>query len=233
MKILAHIVLIFVFCTSLYPQSILETHDPSTPLNADQCYDLVKTVWDGLKKMSEDHQTIVAVKSEFETTADFNARVRKAKDQYVNKINSFTQENKLNEKVYSVWMKADLVQYDADNQVYSVTSPTQILVQPKKKEIAVVCPPNKYLTIVEQNRKGYRFANLRLNTQPEFSWFVNKQTAQAAKEKEHLMYFKVTFRFRIDVADADNQILLNIIPTKIQLMDQQENFTYWTDDIRL
>jgi hypothetical protein len=225
--------LIFVFCTSLYPQSILDTHDPATPLNAEQCHDLVKTVWDGLKKMSEDHQTVIAVKSEFESTAEFNARVRKAKDQYINTINTFFQEKKLNEKVYSVWMKADLAKYDADNQVYSVTSPTQILVQPKKKEIAVVCPPNKYLSIVEQNRKGYRFANLKLNTEPEFSWFVNKQTAQAAKEKEHIMYFKVTFRLRIDIADTDNQILLSIIPMKIALMDQKENFTYWTDDIRL
>ena len=233
MNILKNIVLILIFCTSVYPQTILETHDPNTPLNADQCYDLVKTIWDGLKKMSEEHQSIIAVKSEFETTAEFTDRVRKAKDQYINKVNKFSQENKLSEKVYSVWMKADLVKYDADNQVYSVTSPTKILVQPKKKEISVVCPPNKYLLINEKNSKGYRFANLQLNTTPEFSWFVNKQTAQSAKDKENVMFFKVTFRFRIDVAESDNQVLLTIVPTKIALMDQQENFTYWSDDIRL
>ncbi len=233
MNLFKHIVLILIVCTSVYPQSILETHDPNTPLNADQCYDLVKTVWDGLKKMSEEHQSVIAVKSEFETTTEFNDRVRKAKDQYINKVNKFSRENKLNEKVYSVWMKADLVKYDADNQVYSVTSPTNILVQPKKKEISVMCPPNKYLSIIEKNSKGYRFANLQLNTTPEFSWFVNKQTAQSAKDKENVMFFKVSFRFRIDVAEADNQILLTIVPTKIALMDQQENFTYWTDDIRL
>lgn len=220
------------FTVSLHSQSILETHDPNTTLSDVQCYDLIKTIWDGVKKISEDHQMTISVKSEFESTADFNNRVRKAKDQYINKVNKFYQENKLSDKVFSVWMKAELVQYDADNQVYSVKSPTQILVQPKKKEIAVICPSNKYVTISEVNRKGYRFANLRLNTEPEFSWYVNKQTAQSAKEKEHVMFFKVTFKFGIDIAASDNQILMQIIPTKIALMDHQENFTYWSEDIR-
>jgi len=143
------------------------------------------------------------------------------------------QENKLNELQFSVWMKAELVKYDADNQVYSVKSPTTILVQPKKKEIAVMCPSNKYISITEVNKKGYRFANLQLNTDPEFSWFVNKQTAQSAKSKEHVMFFKVNFTFAVSIGPADNQIILSIIPSRIALLDQQENFTYWSDDIRL
>jgi hypothetical protein len=233
MSIFKHTVVLALFCGSLYSQTIPETFSPSATLNADQCYDLIKTVWDGLKKISEEHQTSVDIKSEFETTTEFNDRVRKAKDLYANKVQKFFQENKLNESQYSVWMKAELVKYDADNQVYSVKSPTAILIQPKKKEIAVVCPANKYLVITEINKKGYRFANLQLNTEPEFSWFVNKQTAQSAKNKEHVMFFKVNFSFAVSIAPADNQIILSIIPSKIALLDQQENFTYWSDDIRL
>jgi hypothetical protein len=186
-----------------------------------------------LKRISEDYTSNAAVKSEFESTAEFNDRVRKSKDQFINNVNKFFVENKLDTRIYSTWFKAELVKYDADNQVYSVKSSTQILVQPKKNEISVVVPPNKYVTITEKNYGGYRRANFELTTDPEFSWFVNKQTAQAAKNKEGQIYFKLWFKFNIYVNEAsDNQIVVQLVPGKLALMDQQENFTYWSEEIR-
>lgn len=232
MKHIIRIITIVLLASSLYSQTILETHDPNVTLSSEQCYDLIKTVWDGLKKISEQYSMEVTAKGEFESTAEYNERVRKAKDQFINRVNAFATDNKLKEKVYSVWLKAELVKYDADNQIYSVKSPTEILVQPKKTDIITLCEPNKYVTITEMNKGGYRRAYLRLNTEPPFSWFVNKQTAQAAKNKEHAMYFKLWFSFSVTVNEADNQIVLMIVPVKLSLMDQGENFTYWSEEFR-
>ena len=188
-----------VLCSSLYSQNILETHNANVTLTGEQCYDVIKTAWDGLKKLSEQYAEEIAVKNEFESSAEFAERMRTAKELFVNKVAKFAADYKLNERTFSVWLKADLVKYDADNQIYSVKSPTEILVQPKKADIAVTCAPNKYVTIHEKNQKGYRRANLRLNTDPEFSWFVNKQTAQSAKNKEQAMNFKLWFALNVSV----------------------------------
>jgi hypothetical protein len=232
MKLLFGCVVFVLFGSPLRAQSILETYNPHTTLTPEQCYDVIKTAWDGLKKISEQYIEEVTVKGEFESTAEFNERMRKAKDQFINKVNKFSAENKLQEKVFSVWLKAELVKYDADNQIYSVKSPTEILIQPKKTDIAVACADNKYVVITEKNKGGYRRATLRLNTDPEFSWFVNKQTAQSAKKKEHVMFFKLWFSMSVSVDESNNQIVLMIVPTKLALMDQAENFTYWSEDIR-
>lgn len=232
MKRFAHLLVLGILSSSLYSQNILETHDASVTLTAEQCYDVIKTAWDGLKKLSEQYTEEIEVKGEFESSAEFNGRKQKAKDQYINRVNKFAADYKLGSKVFSVWLKAELVKYDADNQVYSVKSSTEILVQPKKNEIAVICSPNKYVAILEKNQGGYRRANLRLNTDPEFSWFVNKQTAQSAKSKEHAMFFKLWFSMNISVNESDNQIVLQVVPSKLALVDQGENFTYWSEDIQ-
>ena len=231
MKKYPFLFLCLMFSVSLYSQTPLDNYDPDETLSSDKCYDVIKAVWDGLKKISEEYTSQEAIKSEFETTAEFHARLRKAKDQFINNVNKFFHDNKLDERTYAVWLKAELVKYDADNQVYSVKSPTQILVQPKKDDIAVTVASNKYASIVEKNQDGYRRANFQLSTDPDFSWFVNKQTAQAAKGKESQIYFKLWFKFNVYVNEPGDQIVIQIVPSKLALMDQQENFTYWSEDI--
>lgn len=232
MKFSAFFALCVMFSSLLFSQSVLKSNDPNQTLTSEQCYTVIKTVWDGLKKLSEEFHLIIEEKNEFESTAEYRQRVKKTKDEYITKIRKFYSDNKLNSQQYSVWLKANLVKYDADAQTYGITSPTEILVQPKKKNIAVIVPSNKYVTITEKNSNGYRRAYVHLNTNPEFTWFVNKQTAQDAKSNEHNMYFKVAFRFDISYEDASGQIVLQIIPTNISLMNQGDKFTYWTENIR-
>ena len=232
MKRFVQLLVLGTFCSSLYSQNILETHNANVTLTEEQCYDVIKTAWDGLKKLSEQYSEEITAKNEFESSAEFAERTRKAKEEFINRVGKFATDYKLNERTFSVWLKAELVKYDADNQIYSVKSPTEILIQPKKSDIVVTCAQNKYATIYEKNQKGYRRANLRLNTDPEFSWFVNKQTAQSAKNKEQAMYFKLWFALNVSVNESDNQIVLQIVPIRLALMDQNENFTYWSEDIR-
>lgn len=225
-------VLLVLFSSSLLSQSILETHDPNQTMTPQLCMDVIKTVWDGLKVIADEHQGQISEKNEFESSVEYNDRIRKSKDEYISKIRKFYSDNKLNSKVYSVWLKAELNKYDADNQTYGIKSPTQLLTQPKKKDIAVIVPGNKYVTITEKNSGGYRRAFLHLNTNPEFTWFVNKQTAQTAKANEQNIFFKFSFSFDITFDESANQISLQIVPSKIALMNQEENFTYWSEDIR-
>ncbi|MFA6540714.1 MAG: hypothetical protein WCT99_03855 [Bacteroidota bacterium] len=232
MKSVSCILLGLFLFSSLYAQDLISSYDPKATLTPDQCYDVVKNLWDGLKKVSDSYGIQAGVKSEFESTAEFNSRIRREKEEFAAKVNQFSENNKLSGRNFSVWMKADLVKYDADNQVYSIKSPTQILVQPKKNDIAVTCPENKYVTVAEKNHKGYRSAYIQLKTEPEFSWYVNTVTAQAAKQKEYNMYFKLSFTLSVSVNDSDNQIVLQLHPNKLALMDQAENFIYWSEDIR-
>jgi hypothetical protein len=225
-------VLLVLLTSSLLSQSILETHDPNQTMNPQQCMDVMKTVWDGLKVIADEYQGQVSEKNEFESSAEYNDRIRKSKDEYISKIRKFYSDNKLNSKVYSVWLKAELNKYDADNQTYGIKSPTQLLTQPKKKDIAVIVQGNKYVAMTEKNTGGYRRAYIHLNTNPEFTWFVNKQTAQTAKSNEHNIFFKFSFSFDITFDESANQISLQIVPSKIALMNQAENFTYWSEDIR-
>lgn len=232
MKVSTFLILLALCCVPAFSQNVLETHDPNQTLSAEKCYDVIKTVWDGLKKLSEQYQTEAAEKNEFESSAEYSARIQKNKDEYVNKIRKFYSDNNLNSRVYSVWLKAELVKYDADNQTYGLKSPTQILVQPKKKEVAIFMPENKYVTLTEKNSKGYRRAYIHLNTNPEFTWFVNKQTAQEAKNRESNIYFKLSFAFDISFNESAQQVNLQVVPTKLALMNQSENFTFWSEDIR-
>ncbi len=232
MKFPTFLVLFALLTVPALSQNVLETHDPNQTLTAEKCFDVIKTVWDGLKKLSEEYQSEASSKNEFESTAEYQARVQKSKDDYVNKIRKFYSDNKLNSREYSVWFKAELIKYDADNQTYGLKSPTQILVQPKKKEVALSVPENKYIALTEKNTKGYRRAFIHLNTNPEFTWFVNKQTAQEAKNNEANIYFKLYFTFDISFNESANQINLQVVPTKLALMNQSENFTFWSEDIR-
>ncbi|HAP35314.1 MAG TPA: hypothetical protein DCQ28_05000 [Bacteroidetes bacterium] len=232
MKISSLLLLFVLYSTTLFSQNSLDAYDTNETLTSDQCFTVIKTVWDGLKKLSEEYDSNNSTKGEFESTQEFNQRKRNNKDEYIAKISKYYSDHKLNTRTFSVWMKADLVKYDADNQTYSIKSSTQVLVQPKKKEIAVVCPQNKYAAITEKNAAGYRRAYFHLTTEPEFTWYVNKQTALAAKSKEGAIYFKLAFAFDISFDESANQIQLQIKATKISLMDQNENFTYWSEDIR-
>lgn len=232
MKVTTFLILLSLYTLPAFSQNVLESFDPNQTLTSEKCYDVVKTVWDGLKKISEEYQTDGNKKNEFESTAEYAVRVQKNKDEYVNKIRKFYSDNNLNTRIYSVWMKADLAKYDADNQTYGLKSPTNILVQPKKNEVAITIADNKYVTLTEKNSAGYRRAFVHLNTNPEFTWFVNKQTAQEAKNNEANIFFKLSFMFDISFNESAQQINLQIVPKKLSLMNQSENFTFWSDDIR-
>ena len=96
---------VFLFASS-HSQSMLESYDSKTTLTSDQCFDLMKNVWDGVKKLADEYNSQVSVKSEFESTSEYHARVRNSRNQFIAKIRDYANKKTISDKEFSVWLKA-------------------------------------------------------------------------------------------------------------------------------
>ncbi len=216
---------------SLAAQTPLEAPEMEQTLTADEFSDVVKTVWDAIKKGADDYQDESMTRSEFETAAEFEARLQQRHNDIAATIQTFAESKKLGQRLFAVWMQATLVKYNADTQIYTITSPTKIVVPPSAQNITTACPPNPYIVLSETNERGYKFAYLLLKTKPEYSWHVEKETARKAKNGEANVFFKVWYRFDLSQALAGSQGLMTIVPVRITLMNKADNTTFWSDDI--
>jgi hypothetical protein len=103
---------------------------PSTPLPEDNLSPadfttILKEAWTFLKDETDNYAKTVGKKTEFETTAEFEKRTIGARQQYFTKVTKFIKDKKFDQRVIGVILKADLEQYDADNQIYSIACPVQ------------------------------------------------------------------------------------------------------------
>ncbi len=231
MKVSLIILTIVAATCSLAAQTPLDAPAMEQTLTLDEFSDVVKSVWDVIKKGADDYEDVLGSRNEFETSADFDARVQQRHNDIAATIQTFAESKKLGQRLFAVWMQATLVKYNADTQTYSITSPTKIVVPPSALNINTACPQNPYILLSETNEKGYKFAYLLLKTKPEYSWHVDKETARKAKNNEGNMFFKVWFRFDLSQALAGNQGQVTIVPVRIALMNKSDNTTFWSDDI--
>jgi hypothetical protein len=231
MKVSLIILAIIAATCTLAAQTPLEAPAMEQILTVGEFSDVVKSVWDAVKKGADDYHDETLSRSEFETSAEFDARLQQRHNDIAANLQTFAESKKLDQRLFAVWMQATLVKYDADTQIYSVTSSTQIVVPPRAQNITTACPQNPYIVLSETNEKGYKFAHLLLKTKPEYSWHVDKETAKKAKNNEGNMFFKVWFRFDLSQAFAGNQGQVTIVPVKIALMNKSDNTTFWSDDI--
>jgi hypothetical protein len=231
MKVYLITLAIIAAACNLAAQTPLDAPQLEQTLTVDDFSDVVKAVWDAVKKGADDYHDEAMSRNEFETSADFDARLQQRHNDITTSIQSFADSKKLGQRIFAVWMQATLVKYNADTQIYSITSPTQIVVPPTAENITTACPQNPYIVLSETSQKGYKFAYLLLKTKPEYSWHVDKETAKTAKYNEGNMFFKVWFRFDLSQAFAGNQGQLVIVPVRIALMNKASNTTFWSDDI--
>jgi hypothetical protein len=231
MKFFLIILAIGAAACNLAAQTPLESPEMEQSLTAEEFSDVVKSVWDVIKKGADDYQDVTMTRSEFETAAEFEARLQQRHNDIAATIQTFDDSKKLDQRLFAVWMQATLVKYNADAQIYTVTSPTKIIVPPSAQNITTACPQNPYIILSETNEKGYKFAHLLLKTKPEYSWHVDKETARKAKDNEGNILFKVWFRFDLSQAFTGSQGQITIIPMKIALMNKADSTTFWSDDI--
>jgi hypothetical protein len=216
---------------TLSAQNRLDAPEMEQTLSPEEFSDVVKSVWDVVKKGVDEYQDATLTRSEFETAAEFETRLQRRHDEIAANIQTFAESKKIAQRVFATWMPAKLIKYNADIQTYSVSTDTRILVPPSAPGIVTTCPQNTYVSLVETNTKGYKFAHLVLNMKPEYTWHVDKETARAAKFNEQNVAFKVWFRLDLSQAIIGNQARFTIVPIKIALINKGDNITYWTDDI--
>ncbi len=231
MKVSLIILAIVAAACNLAAQTPLDAPEMEQTLAAEDFSDVVKSVWDVVKKGADDYQDEAVSRNEFETTADFESRLQQRHNDIAATIQTFAESKQIGQRLFAVWMQATLVKYNADTQIYSITSPTQIVVPPSAQNIITACPQNPYIVLSETDQKGYKFAHLLLKAKPEYSWHVDKETARKAKNNEGNMFFKVWFRFDLSQAFAGNQGQLTIVPVRIALMNKSDKTTFWSDDI--
>lgn len=230
MKIILHTIFVFLFASQLFAQDVLKQYNFSQPLPPDVCGDVIKLVWDEMRKYAVESVEAQSSKSEFESTAAFQERLQKIHNQITEKLQKFSSDSKLDTRVFTVLLKAEFDHYDADQERYSIRSTSKVQATPSKDFIKLVCAPNQYVDVTEVNESGYRRSYFSMKNKPDFVWYVNNQIAKTAKQKEQNIYFKLLFKLNIDSSNP-NTMVLRIIPTKMSLVDTADNFTYWTEEI--
>ena len=227
--------LIAIFLVAILPicaaaQTRLDAPELEQTISSDEFSDVVKLVWDEIKKGVETYSADRRSKSEFETTSAFEARLRRRQEQISRDIQQFLTAKKISQRKFAVLMKADLVHYNADTQFYTVRSKVEILIPPKAEDLLTTCAANPYISVRELTKDAYKFAYLTMNPKAAVQWQVNSQTAHRAKSSEADMFFKVWFRFDVSSAPSEH-FTLRIVPERIALVADRANTTYWKEDI--
>jgi len=210
---------------------------PSTPLPEDNIAPIeftamLKEAWTFIKDESENYTNVIGKRTEFETTAEFEKRSVVARQQYLAKIAKYAKDRKFDQRVIGVVLKANLNQYDADNQVYSVSSASAIEAPYNIPTVTTEIPQNAYVGLADSIRMGYRTSSIHLKFNPYFRWQVGRDIAKATKEDEANIFFRI--RFKVDMSQGETRkgSRFTVVPKQVMLFNQKTNTVYWEQTIR-
>ena len=231
--VIRHCTLLFAFVlipSLLSSQTTQAT--PATPLPEDNLTPaeftaIMKEAWTFLKEESDNYTNAVGKKTEFETSAEFDKRSIEARQQYLTKITKYIKDKKFDQRVIGVLLKAGLEQYDADNQIYSVASPSTVDAPYNLPSVSTEIPPNNYVALSDSIRKGYRTSSIYLKFSPYFKWQVGRDIAKAARNDEASVFFKVRFKIDMGQGDTKRGARFVVVPKQIMLINQKSNTVYW------
>ena len=192
---------------------------------------ILKDEWTYLRETTDQLIKETGNRDEFETTSEFHARAAKARQTFMDKLNGHIKDAKLERRVFGVWFKAILVQYDADAGVYAVKSPTRVEAPYEIPTTVCVIPNNPYVGLSDSIQGGYRQSRIYLKFDPDFKWSVARNDAVKAKSNESTMYFKVHFILNLTLDNSQNRGLIKIIPKDMLIMNQANKFIYLKENI--
>jgi hypothetical protein len=221
----------------LLPSPSRSQEKAASPLSEDnltpaEFTDIVKEAWTYLKEETDNYQKAIGEKSEFETTAEFEKRIVEARQQYLAKIMKYMKDKKFDQRVLGVLLKASLVQYDADNQLYAVSCPIVIDAPYNIPSILTEVPSNPYLALADSIKMGYRTSSIYLKFTPYFRWQVGRDVAKSAKADEENVSFKIRFKVQMGQGEGRKGAKFSIVPQQILLINQKTNTTYWQQSLR-
>jgi hypothetical protein len=192
---------------------------------------ILKDEWTYLREATDQLIKETGNRDEFETTAEFHIRAAKSRKTFLEKLDGHIKENKLEKRVFGVWFKTTLVQYDADAGIYSLKSPTRVEAPYEIPTTVCVIPRNNYIGLSDSIQGGYRQSRIYLKFEPDFKWKVARNEAVKAKGNESAIYFKVHFVLSLSLDNTQNRGLINIIPKDIFIMNQTDKFVYLKENI--
>jgi hypothetical protein len=224
----------------LFPSFLLSqatTPTPAMPLPEDslspgEFTTIMKEAWSFVKEENDNYVKSIGKKTEFETTDEFEKRSVETRLQFLKKVTKYINDKKFNQRVMGVLLNASLDEYDADNQFYSITCRTVIEAPYNLPSISTELQPNPYVALADSIRKGYRTSSLYLKFNPFFRWQVVRDIAQAAKNDQGSIFFKVRFKLDLTQGDGRKGARFLIVPKQIVLYNQRTNAVYWDQNLR-
>lgn len=224
----------FLFPSLLLPQT---SSPQATPLPEDSLAPgeftaIMKEAWTFVKDEYDNYIKAIGTKTEFETTAEFDKRSIDARRQYLTKITKYTKDHKFDQRVIGVLFQASLEQYDADNQVYNIACPVTVEAPYNLPSISTEILSNPYVGLADSIRKGYRTSSIYLKFAPHFRWQVARDIAQAAKNDEASIFFKVRFKIDLEQGNITKGARFGIVPKQIIFFNQRTKSVYWEQKLR-
>ncbi len=210
---------------------------PATPLPEDNIAPAeftatLKEAWTFIKDESENYTNAIGRKTEFETTAEFEKRTVVARQQFLAKIAKYAKDKKFDQRVIGVVLKANLKQYDADDQVYNVSCPLVIEAPYNIPAVTTEITQNAYVGLADSIRMGYRTSSIYLKFSPYFRWQVGRDIARAAKEDEANIFFRIRFKIDMNQGESRKGSRFAVLPKQVMLFNQKTNTVYWEQTIR-
>lgn len=210
---------------------------PATPLPEDNIAPAeftaaLKEAWTFIKDESENYVTAIGKKTEFETSTEFEKRSVVARQQFLAKIAKYIKDKKYDERIIGVVLKANLTQYDADDQIYNISCPSIIEAPYNIPTVTTEVPQNNYVGLADSIRMGYRTSSIYLKFSPYFRWQVGRDIAKAAKEDEANIFFKIRFKVDMNQGETKKGARFAVLPKQVMLFNQRTNTVYWEQTIR-
>jgi hypothetical protein len=224
-------ILLSIFLLSLLPGILpAQQGQPAaeTMMMPEEFSNTLKQIWSFLKSETETYLASVVTRGEFETSQEFQRRVTDARQQYVAKTLKYGQDQNLGERVFPVLFKAVLESYDADRQLFSITSKTVVEAPYNIPTIECRIRSNPYVFLADSIRAGYRTSSLYISLPKGHRWQVGRDMARAAKADEANVYFRVKFTVGIAHPDTRDRVVIELDPRELALVNNATQQVFWT-----
>ncbi len=201
--------------------------DPDANLSPEQFTEILKKEWSFLKEKTDAFFAETLTKGEFETTPEFEKRVATRRQVFMADLAKQIKDEKLDTRVFGLLLKAKLVSYNADKQVYAVACSVAVEAPYDIPSLVSYIPTNPYIGIKDTVLGGYRTNRMVMKFKPTWSWPVDRATAMETKTDESAVYFRIRFTIDINQPAIKQQALLRIIPKDIELVNTNQRKVLW------
>lgn len=228
------LVLYVSLCIFLNPLTLpaQESKDPKntkpTPeeISGEGFTQFLKQIWSFLKDET-DKFTEASKKSQFETSSEYDRRMKDLRRKFGEALTKYGKDEKLKEQIFVLSFKASLEKYEADSGMYILDSKEMIDIPYNIPAVRCIVRTNPFVALSDSIRKGYRISSLFLNFRPDFRIKMTRENAKVAKENEGEIYFNVHLMVDVESSKDPSAARLTIIPKKISLLNKKENYVYW------